>query len=330
MDIILGFLLLLIATYYYTYPKTGAWLYRGLQQWQMVKNGFRERSYRVNGIPIVVLENESQPIHDTRQLLILVHDFPADKTMWLPLASKLSERFHVVIPDLPGFGETGYDPQWDFSLSAQVKRLGALIWQMGYSQAHIVGQGMGADIGYLLAREQQRAVASLTLIAPMSQSSHKQSLLDKQVSQTRNPFFTQSKEDFYALYNMATFHPPRYPGVVKDAMAQYFTLHRTRIQALFSIYWQDKSRLIPSVSDLDIPVQLCWGRQDSLVDISAAEHWCRTLNIHCSVINDTGHYVSIEAPMRLFHILDHFYASAGAYHPVKMPARIEDFYRQLP
>lgn len=329
MDIILGFILLVIATYYYTYPKTGVWLYRWLQQWRMMKSGFRERSYRVNGIPIIVVENESQPIHDSRQLLILVHDFPADKTMWLPLAMKLSDRFHVVVPDLPGFGETGYDPQWDFSLNTQVQRLGALIWQLGYSQAHIIGQGMGADIGYILARDQSSAVASLTMIAPMSQPGNSKSPLDEQISQTRNPFFTQSKEDFYAIYAMATWRPPRFPKVIKDAMARYFTLHRTQIQALFSIYWQDKSRLIPNVSRLDVPVQLCWGSQDALVDISAAESWCRTLNIHCSVISDTGHYVSIESPSRLFHILHHFYEQNEAYQPVKMPARIEDFYKQL-
>ena len=44
--------------------------------------------------------------------LLLLHGFPSSSRMYEPLLTRLSERFHLVAPDYPGFGHSDApDPQ---------------------------------------------------------------------------------------------------------------------------------------------------------------------------------------------------------------------------
>ena len=49
--------------------------------------------------------------------LLLLHGFPTSSHMFRDLIPLLSDRFHVVAPDLPGFGRTALRPRGEFTYS---------------------------------------------------------------------------------------------------------------------------------------------------------------------------------------------------------------------
>jgi len=51
----------------------------------------------------VFYREAGQPEHST---LLLLHGFPSSSHMFRNLIPLLSDRFHIVAPDLPGFGYT--------------------------------------------------------------------------------------------------------------------------------------------------------------------------------------------------------------------------------
>ena len=55
--------------------------------------------------------NKSQLI--TRPTIVFVHGFGGDKDLWPSIVSKISSKYHCVIVDLPGHGETTYDENVD-------------------------------------------------------------------------------------------------------------------------------------------------------------------------------------------------------------------------
>src|SRR4026208_495858 len=60
------------------------------------------RSADVNGLKVFYREAGSS----TAQKLLLLHGFPTAGHMFRDLIPRLADRFHLIAPDLPGFGQS--------------------------------------------------------------------------------------------------------------------------------------------------------------------------------------------------------------------------------
>ena len=63
-----------------------------------------QKSVEVNGMNIQYLEGGSE------EPLVLIHGFGANKDNWTRIGKFLTPHFHVIAPYLPGFGESGEEP----------------------------------------------------------------------------------------------------------------------------------------------------------------------------------------------------------------------------
>ena len=71
----------------------------------------RYRAADVDGFK--VFYREAGPAHG--QKLLLLHGFPTASHMFRDLIPLLADRFHIVAPDLPGFGQSDMPPREEFS-----------------------------------------------------------------------------------------------------------------------------------------------------------------------------------------------------------------------
>jgi pimeloyl-ACP methyl ester carboxylesterase len=74
-------------------------------------NQIRYRTIDVDGFNVFYREapNEGAP------KLLLLHGFPSAGHMFRDLIPKLADRFHIIAPDLPGFGQSDLPPREKFS-----------------------------------------------------------------------------------------------------------------------------------------------------------------------------------------------------------------------
>ena len=70
---------------------------------QRRKAGLEEKTLRIEGHDIIYLDGGSG------ETLLLLHGFGANKDNWLPIAPLLAPHFRLIIPDLPGFGDSSRD-----------------------------------------------------------------------------------------------------------------------------------------------------------------------------------------------------------------------------
>lgn len=96
--------------------------------------------------------------------VLLLHGFGSNKENWIPLIPLLKSRYWIIAPDLPGFGETHFNYQADYSLSEQAERIAHFITHHIQSKVHLVGNSMGGAIAGLLAAKYPHLLHSLTLM----------------------------------------------------------------------------------------------------------------------------------------------------------------------
>jgi pimeloyl-ACP methyl ester carboxylesterase len=85
--------------------------------------------------------------------VLLLHGFPTSSHMFRDLIPLLAERFHVVAPDLPGFGNTVSPPrgQFDYTFDNLARVIGEFVEAIGLHRYALYVFDYGAPTGFRLA-----------------------------------------------------------------------------------------------------------------------------------------------------------------------------------
>lgn len=89
-------------------------------------------------------------VHPT---LLLLHGFPSSSHMFRNLIPLLADRFHIVAPDLPGFGFSHSPPRsrFEYSFDNLAKVIGAFTETIGLKRYALYVFDYGAPVGFRLA-----------------------------------------------------------------------------------------------------------------------------------------------------------------------------------
>ena len=105
--------------------------------------------------------------------VVLLHDALASHEVWSGVAPPLAERFHVIAPDLPGFGGSEKpDPlRYAYGYDAFAESVFDLIAALGLGRVDVCGHGMGAGVALTLAALHPAVVRKLVLVSAPLQGS---------------------------------------------------------------------------------------------------------------------------------------------------------------
>src|SRR5262249_25698623 len=98
-----------------------------------------------------------------RPAVLLLHGFPTSSHMFRDLIPLLADRYHVVAPDLPGFGNTVSPPrgQFDYTFDNLAAVIGGFIEAVGLGRYTLYVFDYGAPVGYRLAVAHPERVAAI-------------------------------------------------------------------------------------------------------------------------------------------------------------------------
>lgn len=259
----------------------------------------------VNGVKLHYAEmgNPGDP------LAILLHGFPQCWYAWHNVMPHLSERFHVVAPDMRGYnwsdkppGVSSYTPD---KLAADVA---ALIESFGHRRAHIVGHDWGGAVAWRFGMTHSDYVDKLVVInAPHPAAFERELLHGDQLLRSYYIFLFQLPLLPEALMRLtlraslrssaptpATF-PDNALDVYQNAISQPHALtsminyYRATVRHFLSLRKQ--------VRTITSPALLIWGMKDFALSPSLTEgleEWVSDLRIER--IEDCGHWVPEEKP----------------------------------
>lgn len=107
------------------------------------------RTATVNGTKIFY--REAGPVG--APVLLLLHGFPSSSHMYRDLIPALADRYHVIAPDYPGFGQSATPDRASFrySFANYATMVDGLMNQLGEKRYALYVQDYGAPVGYRLA-----------------------------------------------------------------------------------------------------------------------------------------------------------------------------------
>src|SRR4030042_6829874 len=120
--------------------------------------GLTLKSVNIPDFKVVYLEGGTG---DTT--IVMLHGFSASKDHWLRFSKYFTQNYHVIIPDLPGFGESSKPQDKKYNIMSQVERLNLLAKELKLTKFHIVGNSMGGNIAGNYAATYPEMVKTLGL-----------------------------------------------------------------------------------------------------------------------------------------------------------------------
>ena len=118
----------------------------------------RYRSVKVDGLSVFYREAGPQDA----PTILLLHGLPSSSRMFIALFDRLSERYHLVAPDYPGFGHSDWpDPrQFAYTFDHIAELMSHFAEAIGVSRYVLYMQDYGGPVGFRMAlAHPERAVA---------------------------------------------------------------------------------------------------------------------------------------------------------------------------
>lgn len=234
----------------------------------------------------------------TGEPVVLLHGIFAEKDHWVDFARPLTGRFHVIVPDLPGFGESGRLPEQSYDYATQTERLKDLLDALGLQRVHLAGNSMGGTIAALFAIAHPERVASVALIgAPHGIRSPQPSAMDAMVDAGKTPLIAHNATEFAQMMELVFAKQPFLPYPILQATQEAALRNADSNLRLWQAQLKDRYLLDTRIAAVPQPTLALWGEKDHVFDVSAtAVLHARLPHAQVEVLPGLGHLPMMEAP----------------------------------
>jgi pimeloyl-ACP methyl ester carboxylesterase len=254
--------------------------------------------------------------------ILLLHGFPTSSHMFRNLIMRLSDEFHLVAPDYPGFGNSSAPPvdAFDYSFDHLAEIMEKFIQHIQLKRFSIYLQDYGAPIGFRIATKHPDWIEALII---QNGNAYEEGLKDFWIP-IKAYWQNRSKENEEALRKLLTI----------DATKWQYTHGVRSIEAISPDNWLVDQPLLDRPGNDKIQLQLfysygtnpplypqwheyfrkhqpptliAWGKNDQIFPADGAYPYKRDLkNIDFHLL-DTGHFALEEDCELVAELISNFY-----------------------
>jgi len=201
--------------------------------------------------------------------LLLLHGFGANKDNFTRTSKWLTSRYHVIIPDLIGFGQSGHPVNADYSPDAQAERLNSFIRALNLSSINLGGNSMGGQVVLAYTALYPKHVESLWLIDPGGLWKAPDSEVKTFILKTgQNPLVVKTVKEFYPMMKWVMHQPPYLPKPLLNVIAKERVNNYDLEKKIFKAITDDS--IESRIKGLKTPALIVWGTRDRIINVATA------------------------------------------------------------
>jgi pimeloyl-ACP methyl ester carboxylesterase len=238
-----------------------------------------------------------------KETILFIHGFSDSKETFYAIASPLSRKYNIILPQLPGFGDTEKRQDLRYGLLDYVNWLQPFLSSLPVEKVHLVGHSLGGAISSYLAMKCPEKVSSLTLVGSSGFLLENYNTFYDEFLEGKSLFFINTPADYETFVHRVFHKKIKVPWPVKKFMMkekmdnrEWYKKISTDMshEMLSSEFGGGLKTLLKKVP---FPVNIIWGKEDTLFPYQMAEDAHQ--NIPGSTLNlleQVGHCPHLETP----------------------------------
>jgi pimeloyl-ACP methyl ester carboxylesterase len=225
--------------------------------------------------------------------LILLHGIGASAERWSRVIPALSKYFHVIIPDIVGFGYSD-KPAVEYTMDFFIDFFKVFVDNLSISKSSIIGSSFGGHVATEFAIRFNHMVEKLVLVSPAGMMKTSTPTLDRYIMAALYPVY----EHVYEAFREMAYES----DAVNEEIVMDF-VNRMRLtnakyafmSTVLGIRYAPK--LNDRLSNIIAPTLLVWGEQDRMIPLQYAREYEEIPKSELVVIRNCGHAPYVEKPM---------------------------------
>lgn len=227
--------------------------------------------------------------------LVLVHDYLSSHVAWDDVLPRLAQRFRVVAPDLPGFGESEKPPpgRYRYDFDGFSESLVDLLAALHLPRVSLCGHAMGGAVALTIAAAYPHVVDRLVLVSPLVYPPRPDALSRIAGLPVLGPLV------FKQLYGRGLFQT-RFAGSAvarRERLFEIFDVPAAREAAWATMCSMlDTRPLTASLPRVSAPTLIAWGRANQAAPVGQGRRLARELRGARFEVFDCGTSPAEEVP----------------------------------
>jgi pimeloyl-ACP methyl ester carboxylesterase len=241
--------------------------------------------------------------------LILLHGFCETHSLWNSFQEELGRQFHVLCPDLPGFGSSSF-PAKNFKLTDIAEELWDWLEEESLEEVVLVGHSLGGYVALAMLELEPHRVLGVGMFHSTAYADTE----EKKRSRNNVIQFVEKHgvEKFVTSFVPQLFYAPNRVNLENEIEKTVEEAATTPQETLigFTKAMQKRPARLSYLRKFAGPVVYIIGEQDSTVPLADSLAQVQALpNCLSLVLPETGHMGMYERPKESRHVLQQFMAA---------------------
>ncbi len=243
----------------------------------------------VNGYRIRLLEDgPSKSKH-----VLFLHGLGASAERWSRVMPIFAKDFHVVVPDIIGFGYSD-KPEVNYTIPFFVDFVKAFTDAMSMEHMSLIGASLGGHIAAELAITSKNMIDTLVLVSPAGMMKDSTPVLNYYIAAALYPTLENAKKAFEQLAG----DPKAVDLVYARDFVNRMQLPNAKYAFMSSIMG---SKAAPNLSgrlgEIEAPTLIAWGEKDRMIPVRyAGKFHSKVKGSSLAIIKSSGHTPYFEKP----------------------------------
>lgn len=231
--------------------------------------------------------------------VLLLHGVFARKEHWINMARHLTDDYHVIALDIPGFGENAPLMGEEYAYADQAGRVKDAIESLQLTKFHIAANSMGGQIGAQIAHDWPDRVLSIAFIgSPAGIMTPEQTDFQIQNAAGLVDLVVSNRAEYGARNEILFTKKPFVPKVLEDVWFSGELANAALYRQVWNVIQTTNITPLQSLApDLKMPSLIIWCQQDKNYHVSGAAVLAQLLqNSTLITPQGCGHLPMLERP----------------------------------